>query len=133
MLLILRSRMASGADLAHPADPSLMVELRSARGVSVPGRPDLGTGPRWGRTLPEYHGQQRLATVSRPRRSAAVSKRLPRSPDYPDCLSHGGSQGFKSPHLHPTTALVTGLADRLRRAGALPVRNVGQQMGSNRE
>jgi hypothetical protein len=22
--------------------------------------------------------------------------------------SHGGSQGFKSPHLHPTTALVTG-------------------------
>ena len=30
--------------------------------------------------------------------------------------SHGGSQGFKSPHLHPTTALVTGLAGRLRRA-----------------
>jgi hypothetical protein len=27
--------------------------------------------------------------------------------EYP---SHGGSQGFKSPHLHPTKALVTGLA-----------------------
>ena len=31
-------------------------------------------------------------------------------------ISHGGSQGFKSPHLHPTTALVTGLAGHLRRA-----------------
>ena len=47
--------------------------------------------------------------------------------------SHGGSQGFKSPHLHPTTALVIGLAGHLRRAGALSDRNVGQQMGSNCE
>jgi hypothetical protein len=50
--------------------------------------------------------------------------------EYP---SHGGSQGFKSPHLHPTTALVTGLAGRLRRAGAVPGSPSGQQMGSNRE
>jgi hypothetical protein len=31
--------------------------------------------------------------------------------EYP---SHGGSQGFKSPHLHPTKVLVTGLAGSLR-------------------
>jgi hypothetical protein len=36
--------------------------------------------------------------------------------EYP---SHGGSQGFKSPHLHPTTALVTGLAGLFRRAAAV--------------
>jgi hypothetical protein len=47
--------------------------------------------------------------------------------------SHGGSQGFKSPHLHPTKALVTGLAGRFRRAGAVPHPPTGQQPGSNRE
>src|SRR6266508_5159490 len=47
--------------------------------------------------------------------------------------SHGGSQGFKSPHLHPTTALVTGLAGHLRRAGVVPEPLAGQQTGSNRE
>jgi hypothetical protein len=47
-------------------------------------------GPRWGRTPPEDHGQPRIATVSRPRRSVAVSERSPRSSNYPDCLSHGG-------------------------------------------
>jgi hypothetical protein len=46
--------------------------------------------------------------------------------EYP---SHGGSQGFKSPHLHPTTALVTGLAGRSRRAGAVLDPAVGQQTG----
>ena len=46
-------------------------------------------GSRSGRTRPEHHGQQRLATVSRRCRSAAASKRSPRSPDDPDCLSHG--------------------------------------------
>jgi hypothetical protein len=40
--------------------------------------------------------------------------------------SHGGSQGFKSPHLHPHNALVTGLADPFRRAGAVPDRPIGQ-------
>jgi hypothetical protein len=45
--------------------------------------------------------------------------------------SHGGSQGFKSPHLHPTTALVTGLAGHLHRAGAVPGSLAGQQTGSN--
>jgi hypothetical protein len=50
--------------------------------------------------------------------------------EYP---SHGGSQGFKSPHLHPTTALVTGLAGRSRRAGAVPDPAAGQQTGSNRD
>jgi hypothetical protein len=58
-------------------------------------------GPRWGRRPPDDHGQQRIATVSPSRRSAALSERSPRSSDDPDCLSHGGSQGFKSPHLHP--------------------------------
>jgi len=47
--------------------------------------------------------------------------------------SHGGSQGFKSPHLHPTTALVTGLAGHLRWAGVLLEPLPGQQTGSNRE
>jgi len=46
--------------------------------------------------------------------------------------SHGGSQGFKSPHLHPTTALVTGLAGHFRRAAAVPRSLAGQQTGSNR-
>jgi hypothetical protein len=50
--------------------------------------------------------------------------------EYP---SHGGSQGFKSPHLHPTTALVTGLADGLRQAGAVFDSPAEQQTGSNRE
>jgi hypothetical protein len=62
-------------------------------------------GPRWGRAPPENLGQQRRATVSRPRRSAGVSERSPRWSEHPDCLSHGGSQGFKSPHLH--SALMT--------------------------
>jgi hypothetical protein len=38
-----------------------------------------------------------MATVSRPRRSAAVSERSPRSPDHPDCLSHGGSRPCPGP------------------------------------
>jgi len=76
------------------------LELRGVRNWRDQG-PRLG--PRWGRIRSEDHGQQRIATVSRPRRSAAVSKHSPRSTAYPDCLSHGGSQGFKSPHLHPTT------------------------------
>jgi hypothetical protein len=41
--------------------------------------------------------------------------------------------GFKSPHLHPTTALVTGLAGHLRRVGVLPRAASGQQTGSNRQ
>jgi hypothetical protein len=51
----------------------------------------------------------------------------------PAQISHGGSQGFKSPHLHPTSALVTGLPGRLRRAGAVPGSPARQQMGSNRQ
>jgi hypothetical protein len=70
-------------------------------------------------------------TVSRPRRSAAVSERPPRSSAPPDCLSHGGSRGFKSPHLHPTTALVIGLAEVTRQAGNLLELLPGQQTGSN--
>jgi hypothetical protein len=99
-----------------------------------PDRPgsEAGAGPRWGRAPPGSHGQQRIATVSRPRRSAAVSERSPWSSDHPNCLSHGGSQGFKSPHLHPTTALVTGLAGHFRRAAAVPRSLAGQQTGSNR-
>jgi hypothetical protein len=54
--------------------------------------PTIPPGPRWGRASLENYGQQRQATVSRPRRSAAVSERSPRSPEHPDCLSHGGSQ-----------------------------------------
>jgi hypothetical protein len=50
------------------------------------------TGPRWGRTRPENHGQPRLAAVSRLLRSAAIPKRFPRSSDHPDWLSHGGSR-----------------------------------------
>jgi hypothetical protein len=46
--------------------------------------------------------------------------------------SHGGSQGFKSPHLHPTTALVTGPAVTSAEASVAPDRPARQQMGSNR-
>ena len=49
------------------------------------------------------------------------------SADY----SHGGSQGFKSPHLHPHKALVTGLADPFRRAGAVPTRLSGSKRAAN--
>jgi|SRR5215207_2906447 hypothetical protein len=52
---------------------------------------EAGAGPRWGRAPPGSHRQQRIATVSRPRRSAAVSERSPWSSYDPDCLSHGGS------------------------------------------
>ena len=51
----------------------------------------------------------------------------------PPTRSHGGSQGFKSPHLHPTMALVTGLVGRIRRAGAPIEALPGQQTGSKRE
>src|SRR5215211_8784424 len=50
----------------------------------------------------------------------------------PPTRSHGGSQGFKSPHLHPATILVTGLAGRSRRVGVVPADPGGQQTGSNR-
>jgi hypothetical protein len=57
------------------------------------GPPQLVTvGPRWGRARPDDQGQHRIVTVSRPRRSAAVSERSRRSSDHPDCLSHGGSR-----------------------------------------
>jgi hypothetical protein len=46
-------------------------------------------------------------------------------------ISHGGSQGFKSPHLHPTYALVTGLAGHFRRVGVAPEPLPGQQTGSS--
>ena len=48
----------------------------------------------------------------------------------PPTRSHGGSQGFKSPHLHPTTALVTGLAGYSRRAGNAQAHTFGQHLGS---
>ena len=91
--------------------------------------PGAALGPRNNgkvRTTPANNGQPTA-------RSVPIPKRSPRSPDHPDCLSHGGSQGFKSPHLHPTTALVTGLAGPFRRAGAVPDPSAGQQTGSNRE
>ena len=65
-------------------------------------------------------------TVPRDQQRCRLAWRLPPT------RSHGGSQGFKSPHLHPTTALVTGLAGLLRRAGALLEPLPGQQTGSNR-
>jgi hypothetical protein len=47
--------------------------------------------------------------------------------------SHGGSQGFKSPHLHPTCSVVTGPAGSPRWAGVVPRRRSGQQTGSTCE
>jgi hypothetical protein len=74
----------------------LGVWLSTMRGLSVAAvtgpDPESHLGPRWGRRRPEHHGQPRPMAVSRSRRSAAVSERLPRSPDHPDCLSHGGSR-----------------------------------------
>jgi hypothetical protein len=43
------------------------------------------------------------------------------------------SATLTEPCLHPTTALVTGLADCSRRAAAVPGSLVGQQTGSNHE
>jgi hypothetical protein len=63
-----------------------------------------------------------------PRRSPGGVAQSGRAPP-----SHGGSQGFKSPHLHPTTALVTGLAGCSRRAGVQVEPLPGQQMSSNHE
>ena len=45
--------------------------------------------------------------------------------------SHGGSQGFKSPHRHPTTALVTGLAECFRRSRSPGRAANGQQLQQN--
>jgi len=66
-------------------------------------------------------------TVVRELRRCRLAWRLPPT------RSHGGSQGFKSPHLHPTTALVSGLVGRICRAGAVPGSPSGQQTGSKRE
>jgi hypothetical protein len=87
-------------DLPGPAGRSRPGTDRSAEG----GRDQERTrpGPRWGRGPPDNQGRQRLATVSRSRRSAGVSEHSSRSSNHPDCLSHGGSQEFNSPHLHPT-------------------------------
>jgi hypothetical protein len=90
-------------------------------------------GPHRGHTRPEWHGQHRAMAATQHRSSAALLNQHHRSSDPLDSLSHGGSQGFKSPHLHPTSALVTGLAGRFRRAGAVPGSPSGQQTGSNRE
>jgi hypothetical protein len=61
--------------------------------------------PMWAALGPRKTGEPRTAADSGGQPTAqvsTVSERWPKSPDYPDCLSHGGSQGFKSPHLHPT-------------------------------
>jgi hypothetical protein len=60
-----------------------------------------GLGPHWGHTRPDHQGQQGSTTVSRRPRSAALSRGRCWSARHPGSLSHGGSQGFKSPHLHP--------------------------------
>ena len=53
---------------------------------------------------------------------------------HPPTRSHEGSQGVKSPHLHPPQQpLFTGLAEAIRQAGAVPEPPARQQMGSNRE
>ena len=58
-------------------------------------------GPHRGHIPPEDHGQQRTLAVDRPPSSALPFGHNRRSSDQLDSLSHGGSQGFKSPHLHP--------------------------------
>jgi hypothetical protein len=59
-------------------DPDLVVRRRSR---TDPGpRPclrDCDPGPHWGCTPPDDHGQQRIATVSRPHRSVAVARVRP--------------------------------------------------------
>jgi hypothetical protein len=66
----------------------IMVSRRQAQWAAAES-PTTPPGPRWGRAPSVNDGQQRRTTVSRPRRSAAVSERLPRSRNNPDCLSHG--------------------------------------------
>jgi hypothetical protein len=73
--------------------PDLAVRRRSRdRPAPRDCLPARDPGPRWGRIPPEDHGQQRRATVSWPRRSAAIFERSLRSSEHPDCLSHGGSR-----------------------------------------
>jgi hypothetical protein len=59
---------------------------RNAEGHRIP-TGLRSTGPHWGRTPPEDHGQQRIAAVSRAPRSVAISERSPRYFKHPDCLS----------------------------------------------
>ena len=101
----------------------------------------------WHSAERSIHGKDRVGSRASVTRTSSPSSRHLISPltvlrelrrcrlawRSPPTRSHGGSQGFKSPHLHPTTALVTGLADHFRRAGAVPGSRSGQQTGSNRE
>jgi hypothetical protein len=61
-------------------------------------QPGAALGPRTSggsRTTPDSDGKPAAQVSNR-------SERSPRSRDHPDCLSHGGSQGFKSPSPPPT-------------------------------
>ena len=101
----------------------------------------------WHSAERSIHGKDRVGSRASVTRTSSPSSRHLISPltvlrelrrcrlawRSPPTRSHGGSQGFKSPHLHPTTALVTGLAGHFRRAGAVPGSRSGQQTGSNRE
>jgi hypothetical protein len=62
---------------------------------------DRPLGPHRGHTPPESHGQHRTTAATQHRSSAVLLDQHRRSTDHPTSLSHGGSQGFKSPHLHP--------------------------------
>ena len=70
----------------RPVAPGLTV-TGTPKAAATRDGPDLG--PNWGRGPPDNQGQQRLATVSRPRRSVGISEHLSRSSKHPDCLSHG--------------------------------------------
>src|SRR4029453_1495589 len=85
----------------------LLYRRTTARMVRM-GSLDRPLGPHRGHTPPESHGQHRTTAATQHRSSAVLLDQHRRSTDHPTSLSHGGSQGFKSPHLHPTIAPAQG-------------------------
>jgi hypothetical protein len=59
------------------------------------------SGPRQGHDRPDRSGQPRSPPACYLPSSARTLPTARRSRRSPEALSHGGSQGFKSPHLHP--------------------------------
>ena len=129
----LPTRQVVTEDGPHPPVELVTIAATLERGWSSPAVPSACPGATSGphptrqqRTTPG-NGGRLTSQLDSPSRPASQVVRPPGS------LSHGGSQGFKSPHLHPQTALVNGLAGRLRGAGAVPGSPSGQQRAATRE
>jgi hypothetical protein len=100
-----RARRHRFAAVSHgnsrPLDLGVLYYRCAAARMVRMGSLDRPVGPHRGDTPPESHGQHRTTAATQHRSSAALLDQYRRSSDHPGSLSHGGSQGFKSPHLHP--------------------------------